>query len=107
MRTGTATEARVESLRLGTEPADRSNFLFITEEARPSGERVFAMAGTAANRGRPTDVNVAYPSMGAALEGAHWLATRMGIPVIYVRAQNGAVGDAILRRRPLRWPAQG
>ena len=62
MRTGTATEARVESLRLGTEPADRSNFLFITEEARPSGERVFAMASTAANRGRPTDVNVAYPT---------------------------------------------
>ena len=81
-------KASVEALGPGGEPADWENFLLITEETRPSGERVFAMTGTAANRGRPTDVNFAYPSLKAALEGAHWLAAKMGVPVIYVRAQS-------------------
>jgi hypothetical protein len=81
-------KARVEALGPGGEPADWGNFLLITEETRPSGERVFAMTGTAANRGRPTDVNFAYPSLEAALEGAHWLAAKMGVPVIYVREQS-------------------
>ena len=81
-------KARVETLGPGGEPADWENFLLITEETCPSGERVFTMTGTAANRGRPTDVNFAYPSLKAALEGAHWLAAKMGVPVIYVREQS-------------------
>ena len=90
-----AAKARVETLSPGGEPADWENFLLIAEETRPSGERVFAMTGSAANRGRPTDVNFAYPSLEAALDGAHWLAAKLDVPVIYVRQPARAAGDRL------------
>ncbi len=81
----TTVKPRIETLMWGVEPADCGGFLLITEQTRPSGERVFVLTGTAGNRERRTDVNFAYPSLQVALEGAHWLAAKMDIPVIYVR----------------------
>ncbi len=84
---GTESRARVESLSPNGEPADLSNFLLITEKMHPSGERLFHLSGTAANRGHPANVQLSYTTLDVALQGAHWLAAKMGVPVIYVRAQ--------------------
>ena len=86
--TRAAPQAQVEHLEPGGEPADWDNFLLISKEPNGSGELAFAITGTATVNGRPTNVNLTYPEMAAALQGAHWLAAKMGVPVIYVRERD-------------------
>ena len=87
---GSESRARVESLSPNGEPADLLNFLLITEKIHPSGECLFHLSGTAANRGRPAEVHLSYTTLDVALQGAHWLAAKMGVPVIYVRERGSA-----------------
>ncbi len=83
--TRAAPQAHVEHLGPSGEPADWDNFLLIAKEPNGSGEPAFAITGAATVNGRLTNVNFTYPDMEAALQGAHWLAAKMGVPVIYVR----------------------
>jgi hypothetical protein len=78
----------VEHLGPSGKPADWDNFLLIAKEPNGSGEPAFAITGTATVNGRLTNVNSTYPTMDAALQGAKWLAAKMGVPVIYVREQD-------------------
>jgi hypothetical protein len=54
----------------------------------PSGEWALVVTGTVSNRGHPTDVGLACPSKKAALRGAHRLAAKMGVSVIYIRGRD-------------------